>query len=161
MPDENLLLGLVGVVSAFWGKLFYILILYVACMLFSYVSGVLVTLKSKCWKSYNFITGVWRIVGSVCAVVAGGTIDLLIEFMNFHFDSVNLHIGEVPVFCCLVIGWCILTESRRIIKNAEKLGYGVPRFLGTSILKLRDEIDEISDEVQGVDTNTQRDDDAT
>lgn len=150
-------MGLMDVISCFWEKTFYMLILYFVCLSFNYISEVLVVLKNKQWKSYNVSAGAWRIIGSMCAVAVGGILDLLIEFMNIHLDSINIHIGNIPVFCCLALGWCILSELRGISKNARNLGYAVPRFLEVSILRLKEEIEDASDAVQESDTKSLKD----
>lgn len=137
-----MLVNVFKIILSLWERLGCIIILYFGCLASNYLSGVLVAIKAKRWRPGKNLEGIWKIVGSLFAVMVGGTLDLLIEFMNVHFDPVNISIGNIPMFCCLVLVWCIAFELGSIIKNARKLGHAMPRFLEYGIEKLRKTIEE-------------------
>lgn len=155
--EKEILINLMDVVSSFWGIIYYIILLYLVCLSINYTAGVLVAIKKKQWKTYDVFAGVWRIVGSVCAIMVGISLDLLIEFLNVYFHSINIQIGNIPVFCCLVLAWCIVSELAGIIKSARELGYSAPSFLESAVRRLGEEIDDISDAAQDANADSTED----
>lgn len=157
MAEEKMLTIIVELILSLWEKIGCIIILYFVCLSFSYFSGFLVSIKDKHWKPRRALSGIWKSIGSLLAVMIGGILDLLIEFMNIYFDPVNINIGDIPVFCCLVLVWCITSELGSISKNARKLGYTMPKFLESGIVRFRDTIANPENETKRQNKESQND----
>lgn len=136
---------LVNAIVSFWDTLRYLIVLFCISLILNYLSGVIVAVKGKRRLSRSSFTGGWRVVGSMLAIVVGGLLDLLIEFLNIYFDSVNFKIDNIPLFCCLALVWSIASELASIAKNARKLGHVMPKFLESVIARLKETIEETSD----------------
>lgn len=140
--------SLCEIAASLWERLGCIIILYCWCLAVSFLSGILVEVKGKCWKASKTMAGLWKIGGSLCTVMVGGTLDLLIDFLNIHVSFININIGNMPLFCSLVLAWCIASELRSILKNARKMGYVMPKFLEHGIAKLKETLEESQGEIE-------------
>ncbi len=80
-----------------------------------------------------------RIVGQRCSAFRPVALPAIINYGDLGFD---LPFEYKSAFLPLVAIWYIVTELGSIIENAARLGATVPKFLISSLKKLKDKADE-------------------
>lgn len=146
MAEKQILEHLLEFIVSIWDRIGWLFIIYFGTFMIEYVSGTLVLVKSKRWKAKKTMPFIWRITGSLFAIAIGGVLDLLIDFLNIRVDLIDIRFGNIPMFCGLILIWCIANELGNISKNAKKLGYVVPRFLESGVDKFKENIEDHPDE---------------
>lgn len=114
------------VVSAFLGWQGVMLMIWVACMMLDWISGVSCAVKTGTWDSAVAREGAWHKGGMIIVVMVAGLTDLVMLIICEHLPlDMTWPVLILPV----VLAWYILTELGSILENAVKMGAPIPAWL--------------------------------
>lgn len=132
-------LGMTAVLAgltALWGWFGWLILLWLACLVFDYITGSLAAARKGEWSSAAAREGIWHKLGSIVAVMVAAAADLLLSVVMTSLPAAPLSYNSF--LCPLVVVWYTLTELGSITENAVRLGAPVPDFLKKA-LKIPDE----------------------
>lgn len=119
--------ALMAGLTALWGWFGWLILLWLGCLIFDYITGSLAAAKEGCWSSKRAREGIWQKVGCMAAVMVAAAADLLLGTVAAHIPNLELSYGTL--LCPLVVVWYTLTELGSAVENAVRLGAPVPEFL--------------------------------
>lgn len=129
--------------TAFWGWTGWLVVIWLAAMILDYATGSWAALSTGSWDSAVARAGLWHKLGSIVAMLVALLLDVaLSEIINYGGLGFELPFTYKTAFLPLVAIWYIVTELGSIVENAAKLGAPVPKFLISSLKKLKDKTDE-------------------
>lgn len=132
--------------TALWGWFGWLLLAWVACMVLDYITGTSAAMKGGTWSSKAAREGLWHKMGSVCAVLISGILDLGIGVLLEQADGLPIHFDYTVLLCPVVVIWYIITEAGSIVENAGELGAPIPSFLKQAIEALKDKVENGEEE---------------
>ena len=140
---KKFVIGIMGAITALFGWMGWLAILYCIAMGADYVTGTAVAVKQKNWSSGAARTGLWKKCGSIIAVFVAGLTDLLLGLVINNLPTLHLPFDYNVLLCPIVLVWYSVTEIGSIIENAAKMGAPIPPFLSQilAVLKKSVEID--------------------
>lgn len=126
--------------TAFWGWTGWLVL---AAMILDYATGSWAALSTGSWDSAVARAGLWHKLGSIVAMLVALLLDVALSaIINYGDLGFDLPFEYKSAFLPLVAIWYIVTELGSIIENAARLGAPVPKFLISSLKKLKDKADE-------------------
>ena len=129
--------------TAFWGWTGWLVVIWLAAMILDYATGSWAALSTGSWDSAVARAGLWHKLGSIVAMLVALLLDVALSaIINYGDLGFDLPFEYKSAFLPLVAIWYIVTELGSIIENAAKLGAPVPKFLISSLKKLKDKTDE-------------------
>lgn len=129
--------------TAFWGWTGWLVVIWLVAMVLDYATGSWAALSTGTWDSAVARAGLWHKLGSIVAMLVALLLDVaLAEIVNYGDLGFELPFEYKSAFLPLVAIWYIVTELGSIIENAAKLGAPVPKFLISSLKKLKEKADE-------------------
>ncbi len=129
--------------TAFWGWTGWLVIVWLAAMILDYATGSWAALSTGSWDSAVARAGLWHKLGSIMAMLVALLLDVALSaIINYGGLGFELPFTYKTAFLPLVAIWYIVTELGSIIENAARLGAPVPKFLISSLKKLKDSADE-------------------
>ena len=129
--------------TAFWGWTGWLVVIWLAAMILDYATGSWAALSTGSWDSAVARAGLWHKLGSIVAMLVALLLDVALSAMiNYGGLGFELPFTYKTAFLPLVAIWYIVTELGSIVENAAKLGAPVPKFLISSLKKLKDKTDE-------------------
>ena len=129
--------------TAFWGWTGWLVVIWLVAMVLDYATGSWAALSTGTWDSAVARAGLWHKLGSIVAVLVALLLDVaLAEIVNYGDLGFELPFEYKSAFLPLVAIWYIVTELGSIIENAARLGAPVPKFLISSLKKLKEKADE-------------------
>ena len=129
--------------TAFWGWTGWLVVIWLAAMILDYATGSWAALSTGTWDSAVARAGLWHKLGSIVAMLVALLLDVALSaIINYGDLGFDLPFEYKSAFLPLVAIWYIVTELGSIIENAAKLGAPVPKFLISSLKKLKDKTDE-------------------
>lgn len=129
--------------TAFWGWTGWLVVIWLVAMVLDYATGSWAALSTGTWDSAVARAGLWHKLGSIVAMLVALLLDVaLAEIVNYGDLGFELPFTYKTAFLPLVAIWYIVTELGSIIENAAKLGAPVPKFLISSLKKLKEKADE-------------------
>ena len=132
--------AIVAFLTALWGWLGWVILIWIAAILLDYISGSMAAKREKNWSSAIARDGLWHKAGEIFAVLAAALCDIALEVI---LDSSGIKLPfEVTAFITpVVLLWYILTEIGSIIENCGKLGAPVPSWFKSKVDNAKDAID--------------------
>lgn len=131
---------ILGLLTAFWGWLGWLVVAWVAAMILDYITGTCAAIKAGTWSSKVARDGVWHKLGAILAVLAAGLLDLVLGQL-MAVVPLELPFSYTALLCPVVIIWYILTEAGSIVENAGELGAPIPGWLEKAIAAFKDKVD--------------------
>lgn len=129
--------------TAFWGWTGWLVVIWLVAMVLDYATGSWAALSTGTWDSAVARAGLWHKLGSIVAMLVALLLDVaLAEIVNYGDLGFELPFEYKSAFLPLVAIWYIVTELGSIIENAARLGAPVPKFLISSLKKLKEKADE-------------------
>ena len=129
--------------TAFWGCTGWLVVIWLVAMVLDYATGSWAALSTGTWDSAVARAGLWHKLGSIVAMLVALLLDVaLAEIVNYGDLGFELPFEYKSAFLPLVAIWYIVTELGSIIENAARLGAPVPKFLISSLKKLKEKADE-------------------
>ena len=129
--------------TAFWGWTGWLVVIWLAAMILDYATGSWAALSTGSWDSAVARAGLWHKLGSIVAMLVALLLDVALSaIINWGGLGFELPFTYKTAFLPLVAIWYIVTELGSIVENAAKLGAPVPKFLISSLKKLKDKADE-------------------
>ena len=117
--------------------------MWLAAMILDYATGSWAALSTGSWDSAVARAGLWHKLGSIVAMLVALLLDVALSaIINYGGLGFDLPFEYKSAFLPLVAIWYIVTELGSIIENAARLGAPVPKFLISSLKKLKDKADE-------------------
>ena len=113
--------------TALWGWFGWLVLLWLCCLLFDYITGSLAAARRGEWSSATAREGIWHKLGSIVAVMVAAGADVLLSVVIGQLPEAPLSYSSF--LCPLVVVWYTLTELGSITENAVRLGAPVPEFL--------------------------------
>ena len=127
--------------TAFWGWTGWLVVIWLAAMILDYATWA--ALSTGSWDSAVARAGLWHKLGSIVAMLVALLLDVALSaIINYGDLGFDLPFEYKSAFLPLVAIWYIVTELGSIIENAGRLGAPVPKFLISSLKKLKDKADE-------------------
>ena len=123
------LTGLAGAISAVFGWMGWLVILWVGCMGADYLTGTLAAAKAGQWSSGKAREGLWHKGGMLFVVFAALVLDALLGLVTAHLPGVSLPFAYHFLLTPLVLCWYVVTELGSIAENAVTMGAPCPAFL--------------------------------
>ena len=141
--------AIVAFLTALWGWLGWVILIWIAAILLDYISGSMAAKRENNWSSDIARDGLWHKAGEIFAVLAAALCDIALEVI---LDSSGIKLPfEVTAFITpVVLLWYILTEVGSIIENCGRMGAKVPSWFKSRVDSAKDAIDH----EQGGDTDT-------
>ena len=129
--------------TAFWGWTGWLVVIWLVAMVLDYATDSWAALSTGTWDSAVARAGLWHKLGSIVAMLVALLLDVaLAEIVNYGDLGFELPFEYKSAFLPLVAIWYIVTELGSIIENAARLGAPVPKFLISSLKKLKEKADE-------------------
>lgn len=129
--------------TAFWGWTGWLVVIWLVAMILDYATGSWAALSTGSWDSAVARAGLWHKLGSIVAMLVALLLDVALSaIINYGGLGFELPFTYKTAFLPLVAIWYIVTELGSIVENAAKLGAPVPKFLISSLKKLKDKTDE-------------------
>ena len=129
--------ALCGAVTAVFGWLGWLVILFAACMALDWVTGSIAGTKRAGWSSAAARTGLAHKGGMIVIVLASGACDGLLYLILNNIPALRLPFEYDALICPLVLCWYVVTELGSICENAARLGAPLPGFLQKILAVLR------------------------
>ena len=136
MGMKGALTALFGVLTAVWGTLGWLVVIWVGCMALDYLSGSWAAKRAGQWTSAAAREGLAGKGGMILFVLGATVLDFLLMLALAHLPAQLPFSYNLPI-CALVLCWYILTETGSIFENAEKMGAHWPPFLRKVLQMLR------------------------
>ena len=146
--------GIVGFITAKFGWLGWLILLYVACVLVDMITGWCKAIKSGTWSSQVARNGLWHKAGAIFAVGVAAGADFLVSLAVENVAGLSVEFKGA--FLPIVLVWYILTEMGSIIENAGELGAPIPKFLVKCISVLKNAAEKAGDVTAGEDLNVKK-----
>lgn len=132
--------AIIAFMTALWGWLGWVILIWIAAILLDYVSGSLAAKKAKNWSSDIARDGLWHKAGEIIAVLAAALCDIALEII-LDSSGIKLPFDVTAFITPVVLLWYILTEIGSIIENCGKLGAPVPAWFKSKVEDAKDAID--------------------
>ena len=121
--------GLAGALTAVFGWMGWLVLLWAGCMGADYLTGTLAAARAGRWSSQKARDGLWHKAGMLFVVFAALALDLLIGIILTHLPAVTLPFAYRFLLTPLVLCWYVVTELGSMAENALAMGAPCPAFL--------------------------------
>ena len=132
--------AMIAFLSALWGWLGWVVIIWIAAIFLDYISGSMAAKKDKEWSSAIAREGLWHKAGEIFAVLAAALCDIALKVI-MESSGIKLPFDFTAFITPVVLLWYILTEIGSIIENCGKLGAPVPSWFKSKVDGAKEAID--------------------
>ena len=115
----------IGFLTALWGWVGWVVILWVLFVLMDYITGSMAARKEHNWSSDIAREGLWHKAGEIFAVLLAALCDIALRII-IEDSGVQIPFEVGPLLTPVVLLWYMLTEAGSIIENCGRLGAPVP-----------------------------------
>lgn len=128
-----------GALASYFNVLLIPVLVLVAVMVIDYATGMTSAYKNGQIESKVGLLGILKKVSYLVLVAVGGVVDYLIcsglATAGFDFGV---------TYCCglIVCVWLIINELISILENLSELGTPIPKFLVNIVHRLKDSVDD-------------------
>lgn len=126
-------IGAIGLFTALFGWLGWLILLYAFCMVADVASGTALAIKDRQWDSSKARAGLWKKCGSMTTVGVAALVDILLGII-INVPGIKLPFEYTALLCPIVVVWYIIAELGSILENADGMGAPIPAAL-TNVLK--------------------------
>lgn len=130
----------IAFLSALWGWLGWLVIIWIAAILMDYISGSMAARREKNWSSDIARDGLWHKAGEIFAVLAAALCDIALKVI-MDSSGIKLPIDFTALITPVVLMWYILTEIGSIIENCGRMGAVVPSWFKSKVDTAKEAID--------------------
>lgn len=127
------LAALVGGISAAFGWLGWLVLIWAGCMVMDYITGSAAAAKDGEWSSAVARAGIWHKAGMIVVVIVAALCDSVISLALANLP-ITLPFEYSVLILPIILIWYIFTELGSITENAVSMGAAVPAAL-VSLLK--------------------------
>ena len=138
---KALTIGVSSFITAMFGALGWLAIIYACTIVLDYITGTLAAIKLHCWKSSVARAGIWHKIGCIITIGVAGLTDWTISVLVSNTASGTAIERYTTLICPIVLTWYIITELGSILENAEKLGSNIPTLLSAYLQKFKKRLD--------------------
>ena len=121
--------GLAGALTAVFGWMGWLVLLWAGCMGADYLTGTLAAARAGQWSSQKARDGLWHKAGMFFVAFTALVLDSLISLVAQNLPVVNLPFEYRFLLTPLVLCWYVVTELGSIAENALAMGAPCPAFL--------------------------------
>lgn len=121
--------GVIALLTALWGWLGWLAVLWIALMAADWLVGSAAAAKRGEWSSARLRAGAWHKGGMVIVVAVSLTADWLIGTLMTHLPVVELPFRYTVLLGPMVMVWYIIGELGSLTEHAVSLGAPVPVWL--------------------------------
>ena len=132
--------AIIAFLSALWGWLGWLVIIWIACIILDYISGSMAAKREKNWSSDIAREGLWHKAGEIIAVLAAALCDIALKVI-MESTGIQLPFEFTAFITPVVLMWYILTEIGSIIENCGRMGAPVPRWFKSKVDGAKEAID--------------------
>ena len=132
--------AIIAFLSALWGWLGWLVIIWIACIILDYISGSMAAKREKNWSSDIAREGLWHKAGEIIAVLAAALCDIALKVI-MESTGIQLPFEFTAFITPVVLLWYILTEVGSILENSGRLGGPMPSWFKQKIDSAKDAID--------------------
>lgn len=144
-----------GAVTAIFGWLGWLVILFAACMALDWVTGSAAGTRRAGWSSAAARAGLWHKGGMIVIVLASAACDGLLYLILNSIPALRLPFEYGALICPLVLCWYIVTELGSVCENAAALGAPMPGFLKKFLAVLRGAAESAGEKLAGEESEEQ------
>lgn len=135
------LTGILGLLTAFWGWLGWLVVIWAALMLADWLIGSAVAAKDGKWSSAKMRAGAWHKGGMILIVCVALVADWLTGTLLGNLPLVKLPFTYSVLLGPLVIVWYVIGELGSLAEHATAMGAPVPGWLVRILDISKDAID--------------------
>ena len=142
--EENVLWTKVALTSAVaflsqvWGKIGWLIVLWILCFTLDYITGSLAAFRKGVWDSQVARDGLWHKGAMIVVVLVAGIFDIAVMVIT---RTAGITLPFDVLLLPLVLSWYIITELGSILENAIKMGARkVPKWLKNGLKIVSDTI---------------------
>ena len=132
--------AIIAFLSALWGWLGWLVIIWIACIILDYISGSMAAKREKNWSSDIAREGLWHKAGEIIAVLAAALCDIALKVI-MESTGIQLPFEFTAFITPVVLMWYILTEIGSIIENCGRMGAPVPSWFKSKVDGAKEAID--------------------
>ena len=132
--------AIIAFLSALWGWLGCLVIIWIACIILDYISGSMAAKREKNWSSDIAREGLWHKAGEIIAVLAAALCDIALKVI-MESTGIQLPFEFTAFITPVVLMWYILTEIGSIIENCGRMGAPVPSWFKSKVDSAKEAID--------------------
>ena len=122
--------GLAGALTAVFGWMGWLVLLWAGCMGADYLTGTLAAARAGQWSSQKARDGLWHKAGMFFVAFTALVLDSLISLVARNLPVVNLPFEYRFLLTPLVLCWYVVTELGSIAENALAMGPPARPFCG-------------------------------
>lgn len=138
--------GIIAVAAGVWGKIGWLLVIWVIVMLVDYITGSLAAFRRGEWDSTVARDGLWHKGAMITVVLVATLFDLAVLAIT---QSAGISLPFPALMLPLVLAWYTITELGSIIENAIKMGAVVPKWLKKGLKIVSDAVDSAGESATG------------
>lgn len=139
--------ALVGALSALWGWMGWLVVIWVVCMAIDYITGSAAAARAGEWSSAKARDGIWHKAGMLVVVLVSAGADMVLALVVERIPAIQLPFEFGGLVCPVVIVWYIITEMGSITENAMSMGAPVPKWLSRLLAAGKNAVDAAGDAI--------------
>lgn len=139
--------ALVGALSALWGWMGWLVVIWVACMAIDYITGSAAAARAGEWSSAKARDGIWHKAGMLVVVLVSAGVDMVLALVVERIPAIQLPFEFGGLVCPVVLVWYIITEMGSITENAMSMGAPVPKWLSRLLSAGKNAVDAAGDAI--------------
>lgn len=133
----------VGAACAYLGELAVPVIVLSCVMILDYCSGLAKAWVTGSISSRTGVVGILKKIGYLAVVATGMAVDWIVKY---GITAMGATIDIDFIFALPVIIWLVINECISILENVAECGAPVPEFLMKAIGKIKDKVEEESND---------------
>lgn len=139
--------ALVGALSALWGWMGWLVVIWVVFMAIDYITGSAAAARAGEWSSSKARDGIWHKGGMIVMVLMSAGIDVVLAIVVERIPAIQLPFEFGGLVCPVVLVWYIITEMGSITENAMAMGAPVPSWLSRILAAGKSAVDAVGDAI--------------
>lgn len=139
--------ALVGALSALWGWMGWLVVIWVVCMAIDYITGSAAAARAGEWSSAKARDGIWHKAGMLVVVLVSAGADMVLSLVVERIQAIQLPFEFGGLVCPVVLVWYIITEMGSITENAMSMGAPVPKWLSRLLAAGKNAVDAAGDAI--------------
>lgn len=139
--------ALVGALSALWGWMGWLVVIWVVCMAIDYITGSTAAARAGEWSSAKARDGIWHKAGMLVVVLVSAGADMVLALVVERIPAIQLPFEFGGLVCPVVLVWYIITEMGSITENAMSMGAPVPKWLSRLLAAGKNAVDAAGDAI--------------
>ena len=141
---KTAIVALCGGFTAAFGWLGWLIVAWVSCMVFDWISGSAAAAAKGEWSSATARAGIWHKAGMILVVIVAALADCVLAMAVEHLPG--LTINYTTLVLPMVLAWYIFTELGSIAENATDMGAPVPNWLTKLLAAGKQAVDKTADD---------------